>query len=628
MTDSKEPSAMSQAPNNLSSTSESEGAILNSENGQTQQTYGTIGARRPGPGVLKQSAQQARSGSDVFARSYTARGQSTRGFTAPGPPRAMSAVSTMSMGSNQLHVGWVKKGKAYSIMTYLTLVTFMTSISTGLITTGIPTMARDLDIPPQTMYWPLSVYSLTTGACLIVAGTLADVVGSKRVFLLGTFLLSGFTLGCGLARTDIQLTMFRAMQGVAVAMCLPTSVGILCNTIAPGRLRNLAFACTGLGQPLGFSAGLVLGGVFIQTVGWRPAWYFAAATISLCFPIGLFLLPTDSLLVSPSWKRVRTQVDWPGAIIESTAFAMLAFVLVQLSEDRSSIRTPVVIALLVISLLLMPVFVWWMRHAAKRGLPVLIPNGLWRSITFSSVCIMVMMSYAVMQVLELYTSLFFQKVQLLDPLQASIRLLPSMIVGAALNLVIGLFIDRVSAMWLVFSTSILCAGSPLIMALIRPEWPYWYAAFPAQILHPVSSYYPHIPWAFVPPFTKTNKPLSASSNHQNQLSADVLFCVGLIVISQVFTEDTKALAGAVFNTVAQFGTALGLAAIGIIADSVTEHSRFDDKESSGALFEGYKAAFWSAFALTLAIAVVSVVGLRKVGSANDVREGGGVDESP
>ncbi|KAI6266493.1 hypothetical protein MCOR28_009997 [Pyricularia oryzae] len=596
MTDSKEPSAMSQAPNNLSSTSESEGAILNSENGQTQQTYGTIGARRPGPGVLKQSAQQPRSGSDVFARSYTARGQSTRGFTAPGPPRAMSAVSTMSIGSNQMHVGWVKKGKAYSIMTYLTLVTFMTSISTGLITTGIPTMARDLDIPPQTMYWPLSVYSLTTGACLIVAGTLADVVGSKRVFLLGTFLLSGFTLGCGLARTDIQLTMFRAMQGVAVAMCLPTSVGILCNTIAPGRLRNLAFACTGLGQPLGFSAGLVLGGVFIQTVGWRPAWYFAAATISLCFPIGLFLLPTDSLLVSPSWKRVRTQVDWPGAIIESTAFAMLAFVLVQLSEDRSSIRTPVVIALLVISLLLMPVFVWWMRHAAKRGLPVLIPNGLWRSITFSSVCIMVMMSYAVMQVLELYTSLFFQKVQLLDPLQASIRLLPSMIVGAALNLVIGLFIDRVSAMWLVFSTSILCAGSPLIMALIRPEWPYWYAAFPAQILHP--------------------------------LSADVLFCVGLIVISQVFTEDTKALAGAVFNTVAQFGTALGLAAIGIIADSVTEHSRFDDKESSGALFEGYKAAFWSAFALTLAIAVVSVVGLRKVGSANDVREGGGVDESP
>lgn len=107
----------------------------------------------------------------------------------------------------------------------------------------------------------------------------------------------------------------------------------------------------------------------------------------------------------------------------------------------------------------------------------------------------------------------------------------------------------------------------------------------------------------------------------------MLFCVGLIVISQVFPEDTKALAGAVFNTVAQFGTALGLAAIGIIADSVTEKSPYEDKKSGEALFEGYKAAFWSAFALTLTIAVVAVVGLRKTGSANDVQEGGTISET-
>ncbi|KAK2593187.1 hypothetical protein QQS21_009116 [Conoideocrella luteorostrata] len=267
---------------------------------------------------------------------------------------------------------------------------------------------------------------------------------------------------------------------------------------------------------------------------------------------------------------------------------MLAFVLVQISQDRNRIRDPAVIVLLTLSLILMPSFVWWMRFAAVHRLPVLIPNELWSRLTFSSVCIMVMMSYAVMQVLELYATLFFQKVQLLDPLQSSIRLLPSMIIGAALNLIIGLFIDRVSAMWLVFSTSIACAVSPLIMALIKPEWPYWYAAFPAQLLHP--------------------------------LSADVLFCVGLIIISQLFPENTKALAGAVFNTVAQFGTALGLAAVGIVADSVTEHSQYRNKTSPAALFEGYKAAFWVAFGLALAIAAISIIGLRKVGSANEVQE--------
>ncbi|KAK7961996.1 uncharacterized protein PG986_002821 [Apiospora aurea] len=494
----------------------------------------------------------------------------------------------MSMGSNHLHTGYVKPAKAYIIIFYLTLVTFMTSITTGLITTGIPTMAVDLDIGPQTMYRPLSVYSLTTGTCLIVAGTVADVVGSRRTFLSGTLLLSLFTLGCGLARTGIQLNMFRAMQGIAVAMCLPTSVGILCSAIAPGRLRNIAFACTGLGQPLGFSAGLVLGGVFIKAVGWRPGWYFAAATIFVCFFVGFFLLPRDTLAIQPSFKRLLTVVDWPGAIIESTCFAMLAFVLVQLSEDRDQIRSPPVAAFLALSVALLPLFVWWMWFAAKHRLPVLIPNALWRRKTFSSVCVMVMMSYAVMQMLELYATLFFRKVQRLDSLQSSLRLLPSMIVGAALNLATGLFIDRVPAVWLVFSTSLACAGSPLLMALIRPEWPYWYAAFPAQLLHP--------------------------------LSADVLFCAGLIVISQVFPEDTRALAGAVFNTVAQFGTALGLAMIGIIADSVTEASRYEDKVGPEALFQGYKAAFWAAFGLTLAIAVISVMGLRKTGTASSVTE--------
>ncbi|KAF4595172.1 aminotriazole resistance protein [Ophiocordyceps camponoti-floridani] len=507
-------------------------------------------------------------------------------------------VSIESRGSGSRASGsreYVKPVKAYIIIVYLTLVTFMTSVSTGLITTGIPTMAVELGIPPQTLYWPLSVYSLTTGTCLIVAGTVADVVGSRRVFLAGTLLLAGFTLGCGLSVTGLQLTMFRAMQGIAVAMCLPTSVGILCNAIAPGRIRNVAFACTGLGQPLGFSTGLVLSGVFIKTVGWRPGWYIAAGTLVVCVPVGLYLLPVDRLAQPPSLQRLRRRVDWPGAIIESSCFAMLAFVLVQISEDRKLIHDKTVIVLLVLSLVLMPVFVWWMGFASKHGLPVLIPNELWARLTFSSVCIMVLMSYAVMQVLELYATLFFQKVQGLDPLQSSIRLLPSMLVGAALNLAIGLFIHRVSAMWLVFSTSLACAGSPLIMALIRPEWPYWYAAFPAQLLHP--------------------------------LSADVLFCVGLIVISQVFPEDTKSLAGAVFNTVAQFGTSLGLAVIGIIASSVTEASGYQDKASPAALFQGYKAAFWATFGLTLAIAVVSIIGLRRTGSANDVQEQGGEPSS-
>lgn len=398
-----------------------------------------------------------------------------------------SPLVTSATSPNEPPKEYVKPARAYSVMFFLTLVIFSSSITNGMITTGLPAIASEIGIPPQTMYWPLAVYSLTAGTCLIAAGTVADVVGTRRVFLTGTILLSAFTLGCSLSRTGLQLTMFRAMQGIAMALCLPSSVGVICQAIAPGRLRNLAFACTGLGQPLGFSLGLILAGVFIKTIGWRPGWYLVAGLFFVCFPAGFLVLPRDRLVAPPSLRRLRTHVDWPGAAIASACLAMLAVVLVQLSENQDHIREPAVIGMLAASLALIPAFVWWMHAAARRGRPVLIPNALWRRETFSSVCVMVMMSYAVMQTLELYVTLFFQKVQGLDALQSSIRLLPSLLIGALLNLTVGLVMHRVSAMWLVFSSSLACAGAPLLMALIDPAWPYWYAAFPAQVLHPVCS---------------------------------------------------------------------------------------------------------------------------------------------
>lgn len=383
---------------------------------------------------------------------------------------------------------YATRNRAYLIIAHLTLATSLTSVTTGMITTAIPKMAADLSIPSQTYYWPLSVYGLTSGACLLVAGSVADIVGSKRVFLVGNLLLSAFILGCGLAQTDIQLVMFRAMQGIAVALCLPTSVGVLTNAIAPGRRRNLGLACTGLGQPLGFSAGLVMGGVFIDTVGWRVGWYTVAAVYLALVPAGFYLLPADNLAGPASLHALRTKVDWVGAAISSASLSMLAYVLVQISESETSlVHNPGTLALLVISLALLPAFAWWAHFAAKRGWPVLIPNRLWRLMPFTSVCLSVLLSYAVIQTMELFCTLFFQNVQGFDALQSSIRLLPSALVGILLNLATGLVVHRVTPMNLVLVSSLGCAGASLLMALINPEWPYWYGAFPAQILLPVSS---------------------------------------------------------------------------------------------------------------------------------------------
>ena len=80
----------------------------------------------------------------------------------------------------------------------------------------------------------------------------------------------------------------------------------------------------------------------------------------------------------------------------------------------------------------------------------------------------------------------WQEVQLLSPLQASIRFLPSMILGAILNLVTGLIVDKLPVIYLLLISSALGAIAPLLMAINSPNWPYWYAAFPAQVFEPLS----------------------------------------------------------------------------------------------------------------------------------------------
>jgi MFS family permease len=137
---------------------------------------------------------------------------------------------------------------------------------------------------------------LTSGSCLLLAGSIADVVGNRLINLTGCFLLGWFIVGCGLARTGIELIMFRALQGIAVSLCLPTSVAIVADAVPTGRKRNIAFSCLGLVQPLGFSLGLVLAGVFLETVGWRVGWYLCGgATLVLIF-VSIWALPPDKVV--------------------------------------------------------------------------------------------------------------------------------------------------------------------------------------------------------------------------------------------------------------------------------------------------------------------------------------------
>ena len=134
-----------------------------------------------------------------------------------------------------------------------------------------------------------------------------------------------------------------------------------------------------------------------------------------------------------------------------------------------------------------PTFAFWMHVAAKQQRVVLIPNYLWKQLSFASICAMVTLSYGVLQTMELFCTLLFQNLQRVSPLQSSLQLLPGLVVGSIIGLSTGAFVHPLSPKYLVFVSSLLSSGASLIMALAKPEWPYWWASFPAQLLQPVSN---------------------------------------------------------------------------------------------------------------------------------------------
>ncbi|KAK5154424.1 hypothetical protein LTS14_006559 [Recurvomyces mirabilis] len=381
------------------------------------------------------------------------------------------------------------------------------------------------------------------------------------------------------------------MQGIANAMTVPTSISIVSTSVADGKPRNLGFACLGLSQPLGFSVGLVLGGVFVDTLGWRSGFYIGGGLSFLLFVMAIWALPSPppaapTLSQKSTLQRLVQDVDWVGAGIACTSIALFSFVLAMLSSEIDNIRRASNIILLVFSVALAPAFAFWMNRQEKRNKPALIPNSIWKNSAFTSICLMVLLVYGVQNSIELFSSLFFQKVQFTSALGASLRLLPNLLCGVAIELITGLIINKVPAMVAVLASAALAAIAPLLMAIINPKWPYWYDAFPAQILAPVSG--------------------------------DVLFTVGLIIVSASFPPQTQGLAGAVFNTVAQIGTSIGLTVLSVISTAVTKEN--GSEESVPAIMKGYRASFWTLFAMMILATGIGGVGLRKLGKVGEKRD--------
>ncbi|KAE8146900.1 major facilitator superfamily domain-containing protein [Aspergillus avenaceus] len=463
----------------------------------------------------------------------------------------------------------------------ISCITFISCYLGGLVTVSVPTIARDLHLNPGVELWPVSMYALATGCTLLISGAISDAVGSRPIFLIGCFLQSIFSMACGVAATGLQLILFRIISGIATSLCLPSAMSLISENFPAGKLRNLAFAFMGGGQPIGFGVGVLFGGIFTDTVGWRWGFHSAAIANTLAFLLSWTQLPRRHKTVS--WHMLGYGIDWIGAIAASTALGLLSYALSLITGDVRKIHDVITIVFFSLSGALLIFFVIWQGWQERRSKPTLIRNSLWKNTAFSCICVNVFMIWGAFNAFEQVINFFFQNVQHLTGLDTALRFIPTPITGLLSSLVTGLVLHRCRADAIINITTVISAVSPLIMALVNPDWPYWRCAFVAICL--------------------------------NSIAADSLFTVSNILIAGVFPADTQGLAAGVFNTVSQIGKSVGLALVALISNQVThQQSSAEDRSSPEALMKGYRAAFWTLFGMNVASLAVSTIGLRKVGN--------------
>ena len=297
----------------------------------------------------------------------------------PAPPSVSPSVAEGLTTLAEAHVEQSpinpqSRMKKITVIVTLAGLSLLNTMGSGVLISALPRIADDIGLAEGFLLWPASVYTLSAGCLLLVFGAVADVVGAKLVWVTGSFLYVVFTVAVGLSKTGVQIIVFRAFLGIAVAMCLPTAVSLITNTFPKGKWRNIAFASNGMGQPLGYSVGLLLGGVFTDTIGWRWS-YFVSAIINFIISMSaIWVLPSVYRPSDKPWnRRLIEDIDWVGAIILSTALGILLYVLATTTSSYHRLSETQNIVLLVVSIVLLALFPLYMAYQVRRHKPALIP---------------------------------------------------------------------------------------------------------------------------------------------------------------------------------------------------------------------------------------------------------------
>src|SRR5215469_9200933 len=149
---------------------------------------------------------------------------------------------------------------------------FMTILDVAIVNVALPTIGKDLNFSRDNLQWVITAYAITFGGFLLLGGRAADILGRRRMFIVGVVLFSVASLVCGLAGSTGTLIAARAVQGFGAAIVSPSTLSIITTTFEEGPERNKALGIWGAMGGSGAAAGVLLGGILVKYLGWE--WIF------------------------------------------------------------------------------------------------------------------------------------------------------------------------------------------------------------------------------------------------------------------------------------------------------------------------------------------------------------------
>jgi len=428
----------------------------------------------------------------------------------------------------------------------LLLVQFMVVLDIAIVNVALPSIKTDLGFSQENLQWVISAYALLFGGLLLLGGRAADLLGRRRMFLIGIAVFTLASLASALAWSEGALIGARALQGLGAAIVTPAALSIISTTFAEGTERNKALGAWGAVGAFGAVAGVLLGGILTDLLSWE--WIFFVNV-----PVGVAAFAVTPLLIGESRDAQAKGFDVPGAVLVTGGLVALVYTITQANDfGWSSART---IGLFAASVALLAGIVGWEARAKDP----LMPFSIFRLRTLVGANVAGLVMGTAMFGMFLMLTLYMQQVLGYSPLRTGFGYLA--VAGTAIvwSAVAAQLVNRVGV------KPVLVAGMPTLTAgllyfsQVSVGGSYLGDLLPGFLLISIG-----IGFSFVP--------------------------ISIAALAGV--RDSEAgLASGLINTSQQIGGALGIAALSSIATSKTGSELSSGTSSASALTHGFQNAF-------------------------------------